>query len=54
MGEQSPTFLKVGVEEMVISTNLWRLDRQTVTRKSAISDICESAYAKVTYFIDCC
>ena len=29
LGEQSPTFLKVGVEGMVISTNLWRLDRQS-------------------------
>jgi len=35
---------------MVISTNLWRLDHQTVTRKSVISDISESAYARVTYF----
>ena len=32
---------------MVISTNLWRLDRQTDTRKPAINDISESAYAKV-------
>ena len=28
----------------------WRLDRQTDTRKAAISDISESTYAKVTYF----
>ena len=38
---------------MVISTNmtLWRLDRQTDTRKAAISDISEYTYdAKVTYF----
>ena len=43
LGEQSPTFLKVGVEGLVISTNMWRLDRQT--QKAAISDISESAYA---------
>ena len=51
LGEQSPTFLKVGggVEGLVISTNMWRLDRQTDTRKAAISDISESTYAKVTY-----
>ena len=36
---------------MVISTNMWRLDRQTDTRKAAISDISESTYAKVTFFI---
>ena len=35
---------------MVIPTNMWRLDRQTDTRKAAISDISESAYATVTYF----
>ena len=35
---------------MVIPTNMWRLDRQTDTRKAAISDISESTYAKVTYF----
>ena len=37
---------------MGISTNLWRLDRQTVKRKAAISDISdsESTYAKVTDF----
>ena len=35
---------------MVISTNMWRLARQTDTRKAAISDISESTYAKVTYF----
>ena len=35
---------------MVISTNMWRLDRQTDTRKAVISDISESTYAKVTYF----
>ena len=35
---------------MVISTNLWRLDRQTVTRKAEINDISESAYARVRYF----
>ena len=29
---------------------MWRLDRQTDTRKAAISDISESTYAKVTYF----
>jgi len=34
---------------LVIST-MWRLDRQTDTRKAAISDISESTYAKVTYF----
>ena len=45
LGEQSPTFLKVGVEGLVISTNMWRLDRQTQTQKAAISDIYESAYA---------
>ena len=28
LGEQSPTFLKVGVDRLVISTNLLRLDRQ--------------------------
>jgi len=51
LGEQSPTFFKVeGVEGLVISTNLWRLDRQPVTRKAAISHISESTYAKVTYF----
>jgi len=54
LGEQSPTFSKVGgVEGLVISTNmtLWRLDRQTDTRKAAISDISEYTYdAKVTYF----
>ena len=27
-GGQSPTFLKVGVDRLVISTNLLRLDRQ--------------------------
>ena len=37
-----------GVEGLVISTNMWRLDRQTDTRKAAISDISESTYAKVT------
>ena len=48
-GEQSPTFLKVGrVEEFVISTNMWRFDRQTDTPKAAISDISESTYANVT------
>ena len=38
LGEQSPTFLKVGVKGLVISTNrpMWRLDRQTDTRKAAI------------------
>ena len=35
---------------MVISTNMWRLDRQTDTRKAAVTDISESAYAKVTFF----
>ena len=37
---------------MVISTNMWRLDRQTgrPMRKAAISDISESTYAKVTDF----
>jgi len=45
-----PHFQKWGVEGLVISTNMWRLDRQTDTRKAAISDISESNYAKVTYF----
>ena len=39
-----------GVEGLVISTNMWRLNSQTDTRKAAISDISESTYAKVTYF----
>ena len=43
-----------GVEGLVISTTMWRLDRQTDTRKAAISDISEFTYAKVTYLIDCC
>ena len=30
LGEQSPTFLKWGVDRLVISTNLLRLDRQIV------------------------
>ena len=29
---------------------MWRLDRQTDTRKAAVTDISESTYAKVTYF----
>jgi len=46
-----PHFQKWGVEGLVISTNMWRLDRQTDTRKAAISDISEYTYdAKVTYF----
>jgi len=36
VGGQSPTFLKVGVDVLVISTNLLQLDRQIVTRKAAI------------------
>jgi len=49
----SHIFKSGGVEGLVISTNmtLWRLDRQTDTRKAAISDISEYTYdAKVTYF----
>ena len=45
----SHIFKSEGVEGLVIST-MWRLDRQTDTRKAAISDISESTYAKVTYF----
>ena len=29
---------------------MWRLDRQTDTRKAAVTDISQSTYAKVTYF----
>jgi len=39
-----------GVEGLDISTNMWRLDRQTDTRKVAISDVSKSTYAKVTDF----
>ena len=46
----SHIFISGGVEGLVISTNMWRLDRQTDTRKAAISDISESTYAKVTDF----
>ena len=45
----SHIFKSGGVEGLVISTNMWRLDRQTNTQKAAISDISESTYAKVTY-----
>ena len=52
--EISHIFKSGGVEGLVISTNLWRLDRQTVTRKAAIVIyISESAYARLHIFIDC-